>query len=102
MFTGYSTSNSGSSIMAMRKVKFSSGYHSSLYADSNLLDFVFVFMQGPTTISYSLINAYTITGADLQNIKASYVNYYDSTSGPYNKGVRVPMMIRIGGGVLPS
>ena len=37
----------------------------------------------------------------MQNIKASYVNYYDSSSN-YNKGIRMPTMIRIGGGVLPT
>ena len=45
-----------------------------------------------------------MTGANMQNIKAAYVNYYDSSGSgaPYNKGVRIPMMVRIGGGVLPS
>lgn len=35
------------------------------------------------------------------NIKASYVNYYDDTTKS-NKGVRIPMMIRIGGSVLAN
>ncbi len=38
----------------------------------------------------------------MQNIKAAYVNYFDNTAGSYNKGSRIPMMVRIGGGVLPS
>ena len=53
-------------------------------------------------MSYCLINGYTMTGATMQNIKAAYVNYYDSTGGNFNKGVRIPMMVRIGGGVLPA
>jgi hypothetical protein len=37
------------------------------------------------------------------NIKASYVNYYDySGNNNYNKGTRIPMMLRIGGGILPT
>lgn len=102
MFTGYGIGDQGASTMAMRQVVLPNGYHSPLYADKNLLDFLFIFKHGPTVISYCLINAFTLTGARLQNIKASYVNYYDSTTGPYNKGVRVPMMVRIGGGVLPE
>jgi hypothetical protein len=104
MFTGYSLSDTGSSVMAMRQVMLPSGYHSPLYADQNLLDFLFVFKQGSSIISYCLVNGYTMTGARMQNIKAAYVNYYDSYNNPYpyNKGVRVPMMVRIGGGVLPA
>lgn len=104
MFTGYGTANYKSSAMAMRKVTFdSTQYHSSVYADDSLLDFVVVFLQGTTFISSSLINAYTMVGAKMQNIKASYVNYYESTSGSYyNKGTRIPTMIRISGGVLPK
>ena len=33
MFTGYGTANTGSSVMAMRKVTFPSNYYTSLYAD---------------------------------------------------------------------
>lgn len=88
--------------MAMRQVVLPTGYHSPLYADQNLLDFLFIFKHGAATVSYCLINAFTLTGARMQNIKAAYVNYYDSTAGPYNKGVRIPMMLRIGGGVLPE
>jgi hypothetical protein len=87
--------------MAMRKVTFKSGYHSSLYADSNLMDFVFIFSHGAGVASYALINAYTVSGTKIQNIKAAYVNYYDNINGYYNKGVRIPMMLRISGGVLP-
>jgi hypothetical protein len=45
-----------------------------------------------------------MSGAKLQNIKAAYVNYYDNSlnNNNYNKGVRIPMMVRIGGGVLPT
>ena len=88
--------------MAMRQVVFPDGFMSSIYADSNVLDFLFVFKHGSTVISYCLINGYTVTGAKMQNIKAAYVNYYDNTAGAYNIGIRIPMMLRIGGGVLPS
>lgn len=45
-----------------------------------------------------------MSGAKMSNIKAAYVNYYDANTSPfpYNKGVRIPMMVRIGGGVLPA
>lgn len=103
LFTGYGTANSNAGVMAMRKVTFpSSSFHSSLYADSNLMDFLVVFLQGTGFVSASLINAYTMVGAKMQNIKASYVNYFDYDSTNYNKGERVPTMIRISGGVLPS
>ena len=91
--------------MSMRQVVLPSGFHSSIYADTNLLDFLFIFKQGSAVISYCLINGFTMSGVKLQNIKAAYVNYYDSSAGPnfhYNKGVRIPMMVRIGGGVLPA
>lgn len=52
-------------------------------------------------VSTTLINAYTMVGAKMQNIKASYVNYYDSVTN-FNKGPRIPTMIRIAGGVLPT
>jgi hypothetical protein len=103
MFTGYSLTNKGSSIMAMRQVIFPDGYHTPIYVDNNLLDFLFIFSQGGSVISYCLINGYTVTGAKMQNIKAAYVNYFDnSASSAYNKGSRIPMMVRIAGGVLPS
>ena len=102
MFSGYGTTTGQSSVMAMRQVIFPTGYHPSLYADNNLLDFLFIFTHGTQIISYCLINGYTVTGAKLTNIKAAYVNYYDNTAGSYNKGVRIPMMLRIGGGILPS
>ena len=104
MFTGYSLSNQGAAVMAMREVVLPTGYHSPLYADKNLLDFLFVFKHGSSVVSYCLVNGFTMTGAKMQNIKAAYVNYYDSSSNPFpfNKGVRIPMMVRIGGGVLPS
>ncbi len=102
MFTGYGTGNYGSSVMSMRKVTFPNNYYSSLYADSNLLDFVITFRNNGNIITTGLINAYTIVGTTLKNIKASYVNYYDFSATNYNKGTRIPMMIRIGGGVLPS
>lgn len=61
----------------MRKVTFdSTQFHSSLYADDSLLDFVVVFLQGSTFATSSLINAYTMVGTKMQNIKASYVNYF--------------------------
>lgn len=106
MFTGYSLTDKGSSIMAMRQVVFPAGYHTPIYVDNNLLDFLLIFSQGGSVISYCLINGYTVTGARMQNIKAAYVNYFDSSSAgalyPYNKGSRIPMMVRIAGGVLPS
>jgi hypothetical protein len=103
MFTGYGTSDKGSSVMAMRQVIFPSGYQSSIYADATLLDFLFTFSQGGSIASYGLINAYTMTGSVMSNIKAAYVNYYDnSATGAYNKGVKIPMMLRIGGGILPA
>ena len=88
--------------MAMRQVTLPSGYHTPIYADGNLLDFLFIFSQGATVMSYCLINGYTVTGARMQNIKAAYVNYFDNTAGAYNKGSRIPMMVRIAGGVLPA
>jgi len=89
--------------MAMRQITLPSGYHSPIYADSNLLDFLFIFRHNTDVISYCLVNGYTVTGARMQNIKAAYVNYYDNSgTGDYNKGVRIPMMVRIGGGVLPA
>lgn len=88
--------------MAMRQVTFpSTSFHSSLYADDTLLDFLLVFFRGGVATGRILINAYTMVGARLQNIKASYVNYYDSSSN-FNKGIRIPTMIRIAGGVLPK
>lgn len=60
-----------------------------------------VFLRGGTMVSTALINAYTMVGAPMQNIKASYVNYYDATT-QYNTGIRIPTMIRIAGGVLPT
>jgi hypothetical protein len=89
--------------MAMRQVTFPANYHSPIYADSNLLDFLLFFYHGSQVISYSLINGYTLSGKKLQNIKASYVNYYDnSANSNYNKGKIIPMMLRIGGGILSS
>jgi len=103
MFTGLGYSNSGSSVMSMRQVTFPEGYHSPLYVDNNLLDFLFIFYHGTNIVSYGLINAYTVSGKKLQNIKASYVNYYDNITGTsFNKGLMSPMMLRIGGGVLSS
>jgi len=103
MFSGYGSTTGSRSVMSMRQVMLNPSYHTSLYADNNLLDFVFIFTHGTTVISYCLINAYTMTGARLTNVKASFVNYYDNTVGTsYNKGVRIPMMLRIAGGILPS
>jgi len=104
MFTGYGNgiSDTSGSTMAMRRITLPSGYHSPIYADTNLLDFLLIFYQGGIVASYCLINAYTVTGAQMQNIKAAYVNYFDNTAGAFNKGSRIPMMVRIGGGVLPS
>ena len=86
----------------MRQVTFdSTSFHSSLYADDSLTDFVIVFLRGSTIVSSALINAYTMVGAQMQNIKASYVNYYDSTTN-INTGIRIPTMLRIAGGVLPD
>jgi hypothetical protein len=104
MFTGYGTSDFDSAVMSMRKVTFdSTQFHSSLYADDTLMDFVIVFFEGSNIMSTALINAYTMVGAPMQNIKASYVNYYDRGSGSYfNRGMRIPTMIRIAGGVLPT
>ncbi len=72
--------------MSMRKVTFPSTYYSSLYADDSLLDFVITFRNNGGIVSTGLINAYTIVGSKMQNIKASFVNYYDYTSSYYNKG----------------
>jgi hypothetical protein len=89
--------------MSMREVTFPSNYYTSLYADQNLLDFVIVFRNNGGIVSIGLINAYTVVGSKMQNIKASYVNYYDlGSNSNYNKGTRIPMMLRIAGGVLPS
>jgi hypothetical protein len=87
LFTGYGSANYNAGVMAIRRVTFpSSQFHSSLYADSNLLDFLVVFRQGAGFVAASLINAYTMVGAKMQNIKASYVNYFDHNSNNYNKG----------------
>ncbi len=102
MFTGYGTSDLSRSVMAMRKVTFPANYYTSLYADSNLLDFVITFRNNGAIVSTGLINAYTVVGTTMKNIKASYVNYYDYNSAKYNKGTRIPMMLRIAGGVLPD
>jgi hypothetical protein len=67
-----------------------------------LLDFVIMFYQGSTLVSTCLINAYTVVGSKMVNIKASYVNYFDYSASSYNKGTRIPMMLRIGGGILPK
>lgn len=84
MFTGLSTSDFGAGVMAMRRVIINS--HSSLYADEKLMDFVVVFLQGNTVVSSTLINAQTVVGDRLRNIKASYVNYFDNSATSYNKG----------------
>ena len=50
--------------MSMRQVTFdSTSFHSSLYADDSLTDFVIVFLRGSTIVSSALINAYTMVGA---------------------------------------
>ncbi len=102
MFRGWGNTDLMSSVMSMRKVTFPANYYSSLYADVNLLDFIIVFYQGGSKVSMGLINAYTIVGSTLTNVKASYVNYWDYTITQYNKGSRIPMMLRIGGGILPQ
>ncbi len=61
-----------------------------------------IFRNNGGIVSTGLINSYTIVGTTLQNIKAAFVNYYDFSAANYNKGTRIPMMIRIAGGVLPS
>lgn len=86
-------------VISMRRVTFPTNYHSPLYADTNTLDFVISFMNGGVTVSSTLINAYTVESTNMANIKAAYVNYYDD-SVISNKGVRIPMMIRIGGAAL--
>lgn len=102
IFKGYSTSDTYGGVVSMRRVTFPSGYHSPLYADSNLLDFVVAFFQNGALVSSTLINAYTIKAAKLTNIKYSYVNFYDNGGSIWNKGVRIPMLARVGGGVLPT
>ena len=62
MFRGYGSTNLDRSIMAMRKVTLPNGYHSSIYADSNLLDFLLVFIHDTQLVSLSLINGYTVVG----------------------------------------
>lgn len=98
---GYSATTQYGGVVSMRRVVFPTGYHSSLYADQNLLDFVISFYHGSTMMSATLINAYTIEAVKMANIKYSYVNYYDNSS-IYNKGVRIPTLARIAGGVLPT
>ena len=102
IFKGYSTSDTYGGVVSMRRVTFPSGYHSPLYADSKLLDFVVAFFQNSVLVSSTLINAYTIKAAKLTNVKYSYVNFYDNGGSIWNKGVRIPMLARIGGGVLPT
>lgn len=66
MFTGHGTADYQSTVMSMRKVEFpSTEFHSSLYADDSLLDFVIVFIRGGTYVSSTLINAYTIVGTKM-------------------------------------
>lgn len=60
LFQGYTNTDFANGVMSIRRVTFPSGYHSQLYADQNLLDFVLVFMNGGVVVSTSLINAYTI------------------------------------------
>ena len=62
MFSGYGTANLQSSVMAMRRVTFPTDYYSSIYADSNNLDFLITFYQGSTVGYSTLINGYTIVG----------------------------------------
>jgi hypothetical protein len=102
MFKGYSTSDTYGGVVSMRRVTFPSGYQSSLYADNNLLDFVVVFTHNNGLVSSTLINAYTIKAAKMANIKYAYANFYDDGWSYYNKGIRLPTMARIGGGVLPT
>lgn len=101
IFKGYSAVSQYGGVISMRRVTFPTSYQSPLYADSNLLDFVIAFYHGPNMVSTGLINAYTIKATKMANIKYSYVNYYDN-SVIYNKGVRIPMLARIAGGVLPT
>jgi hypothetical protein len=103
MFRGWGEQDLSSSVMSMRRVTFPTDYYSSLYADENLMDFVITFNQGGSLVTTGLINAYTLVGSKMQNIKAAYTNYYDnSANNAYNKGSRIPMMLRIAGGILPS
>jgi hypothetical protein len=60
LFQGFSYTDLSSGVISMRRVTFPAGYHSPLYADPYVLDFVLVFMNGGTVVSSSLINAYTI------------------------------------------
>lgn len=53
------------------------------------------------TVTAGLINAYTLDADRLSNIKVSYVNFYGHNSKS-NSGLRVPMMLRVGGSVLSS
>ena len=46
MFSGYGISNGGGTVMSMRQVTFTSGYHAPIYVDNYLLDFLFVFYHG--------------------------------------------------------
>lgn len=99
IFRGFSYADMSAGVISMRRVTFPNNYHSPLYADTNTLDFVITFINGGTPVSRTLINGYTVESTNLVNIKASYVNYYDD-SVISNKGVRIPMMIRIGGATL--
>lgn len=102
IFKGYSASDTYGGVVSMRRVTFPAGYQSPLYADSFLLDFVVAYFQNSVLVSSTLINAYTVKAANMANIKFSYVNFYDNGGAVWNKGVRIPMLARIGGGVLPN
>ncbi|EGR27475.1 hypothetical protein IMG5_195570 [Ichthyophthirius multifiliis] len=112
-FQGYKVDASGdilsfsSAVVSLRHVSFPQGFHSQLYPDQDLLDFVVSFEEAEyisgqleyKIVTAQLINAYTIQGYYLNNIKVSYVNFYGG-SAMTNNGMFIPTMIRIGGTIL--
>jgi hypothetical protein len=80
----------------MRNVNFKPGYQSPVQANDRNLDFIVCFYHAGTLVSASLINAYTIKPQSLQSTTISLINtYHDGTL--YNKGDRIPTMMKISG-----
>jgi hypothetical protein len=69
LFQGYSAADRAGGVFAMRQVNFPAGYQSSLYADSQVLDFVVQIFEGTTLVSSQLINAFTVQPTVPVNLK---------------------------------
>lgn len=83
-------------VLSIRNVTFRPNYRSPVEAGPDNLDFIAAFYHAGVQISASLINAYTINRARLQNLRADLVNHYhDGTTT--NNGARLPTMLRLSG-----